>query len=357
MKWMLPMACLLAAAAPLSHAATVRADKLPAPKNMACLQIKQAIPYTVTRGLVHIPWDIELGRGAYVSEHEDAHGVYYRAPAGTITERRADEKETSRAGRRMTFEGGIYVPNDPASAPTLYKYYATDTVATRSAPDNTDCSTLTYTRDPNTQKVNVWAVGAATGIGAATGMAVSRSIHPQMHASYGQAAGVGLIGGLIGGLIVGAIENSKAGEIVPGPELDSQAGEKIRALATDKVAMTERGQAASPNVAAATPAASTTQMATTRADVDGEAHTATGPAHGATVAAPAAAVSPVATMAMVDSPTTSQAQGVANQLGCGSVKANGAGGYVAACGSYGVYIDCDTGRCRPTHTVKLEEDK
>ncbi|WP_430390676.1 hypothetical protein [Dyella sp. 20L07] len=355
MKWMLPMACLLVAVTPLSYAATVRADKLPAPKNMTCLQMTQAMSYTIPRGLLHIPWGTELGRGAYISEHEDAHGIYYRAPAGAITERRTDEKETSVAGRRMTFEGGIYVPNDTAAAPSLYKYYGTDTGATRSAPDNTDCTTLTYTVDPQTHKVNVWALGAATGIGAATGMAIGHSIHPQMHGSYGQAAGAGLIGGLIGGLIVGAIENSKVGEIIPGPALDGQTGEKIRALATDKVAMTERGQPGVANVAMTAPVALPVQTAMAQAGAEGDAPTSIGPATSSSVAGPTTATPSIGTIAMVESPTTSQAQGVANQLGCGVVKASGAGGYVAPCGSYGVYIDCDSGRCHPAHTVKLED--
>ncbi|MFC4525117.1 hypothetical protein ISN76_02615 [Dyella halodurans] len=350
MKWKLPIAFLLVAVTPLSHAASVRADKLPAPKNMTCLQMKQDISYTIKRGLLHIPWDYEVGRGAYISEHEDDHGVYYRAPSGAITLRRADLKESSTGGRRSTFEGGIYVPNDPAVAPTLYEYYGTFSGSTRSAPDKTDCSTLSYSVDPATHKVNVWAMGAATGIGAATGMA----IHPQVHTSYGQAAGAGLVGGLIGGLIIGAIENSKAGEIVAGPPLDEEAGEKIRALATDKIAMTVRGQAGNTTLASATPAGSSAPIATTRPDVDDRGPASASSVSSMPVAGQAASETAVATIAMASAPIEAQAQSVASQLGCGAVKAGATGGYVAPCGSYGVYIDCDTGRCRPSHTVKLE---
>lgn len=357
MKWTLPMACLLAAVTPLSYATTVRADKLPLPKSMTCLQVKQAISYTITRGLLHIPWDVELGRGAYISEHEDANGVYYRAPSGSMTERRADEKETSVAGRRATFEGGIFIPNDASAAPTLYEYYGTMSRSTRAVPDSTDCGTLTYAVDPSTHKINVWAMGAATGIGAATGMAIGHSIHPQMKGSYAQAAGVGLVGGLIGGLIIGAIENSKAGEIVEGPSVNSEAGEKIKALVADKVSMTERGHPAASNIAAAAPATSDLQVTTTQGAPDADVQTNAGPATSApTVGAPATTLA-ASTIAMSDSAVASQAQSVANQLGCTSVKAGGAGGYVAQCGSYGVFIDCDSGRCRPTHTVRLEEDK
>jgi hypothetical protein len=143
----------------------VRASKLPQPKKMTCLQVTQAISISSTRGLLHIPWDTEITPGAYISEHEDANGVYYRAPEGGITERRTDEKETSRAGHAITFDGGIYVPNDPATAPTLYEYYATISVVPQPppAPSDTDCSSLTYTLDPNTQKVSVMRTGAAFG--------------------------------------------------------------------------------------------------------------------------------------------------------------------------------------------------
>jgi hypothetical protein len=51
---------------------------------------------------------------------------------------------------------------------------------------------------------------------------------------------------------------------------------------------------------------------------------------------------------------TPMAQGVANQLGCGVVKANGDSTYVAPCGDHGVVIDCDGGQCHPTHTVRIE---
>lgn len=344
------MACLLAAFVPVAHASAVRADKLPSPKSMACLQLKQSISYSMTRGLLRIPFDIELGQGAYVSEHEDAKGVYFRAPPGSITERRSDVKKESPAGRAMTFDGGIYVPNDPATAPTLYKYYATETGVTRFAPDKTDCTALTYTVDPHTNKVNVLATGASVGIGAATGMAIGRSMHPQTHMSYGQAAGVGLVGGLIGGLIIGAIENSKIGEIVPGPALDGQAGDKIRALVASKVVMGERGHAIAPAAGAADtdPSVHATSMS---AEANAEEPAINAPAQ-AGISTEASNAPPEAVTA--NPPSLSRAQGVANQLGCGAVKASGDSGYVASCGSYGVYIDCDADRCRPSHTVKME---
>jgi hypothetical protein len=363
---MLLTASLLAAVVPLAHASTVRGDKLPPPKSMTCLQVKQAISITDTRGWVHIPYDVELMPGAYVSEHEDANGVYYRAPEGAITERRTDVKQSSFAGRTMTFDGGIYIPNDAATAPTIYKYYATYSLAPQTAPAATDCSTLVYTVDPNTHKVNVVATGMAVGVGAATGMAAAHFAHPHVHTSYGQAAGVGLAGGLIAGLIIGAIENSKVGEILPGPALDSGAEEKIKMLAANKVTVEELGQTGDSNFAAATPVqsapavpvattpAATAQAATAQGGTHTDAQTMAVPMPSAPAPAASAAVS-VPAVAMVQDATQSLAQNVASQMGCGAVKAQGDAGYVAPCGTYGVYIGCDAGQCRPLHTIKLEE--
>ncbi|MBM7129004.1 hypothetical protein [Dyella mobilis] len=336
--------------------------------------MKQAISISSTRGLLHIPWDTEITPGAYISEYEDANGVYYRAPEGALTERRTDEKETSRAGRTLTFDGGIYVPNDPATAPTLYEYYATMSLRPDSAPSDTDCSTLTYTVDPNTQKVSVMRTGVAFGAGAAIGMTTGRFVHPHVHTSYGQAAGVGLAGGLIAGLIIGAIEKSKEGEILPGPALDSPAEEKIKTLVTNKVALGELPQAGISNVAAAAPAppapaAPATQVAAPTTGASGGVETAAMPAPAvpaatsapataaALAAAPATAVSPAPANVVAEQSMQSLAQNVATQMGCGAVKADGDSAYVAPCGENGVYIGCDAGQCRPLHTIKLEGDQ
>lgn len=365
MKSMLLPACLLAVVVPFAHASTVRASKLPQPKKMTCLQVKQAISIASTRGLLRIPWDTEIRPGAYISEYEDANGVYYRAPEGAITERRTDEKESSRAGRTMTFDGGIYVPDDPATAPTLYEYYATYSLLPQSAPSDTDCSTLTYTVDPNTQKVSVMRTGVAFGVGAATGMVTSRFVQPHVHTSYGQAAGVGLAGGLIAGLIIGAVEKSKEGEILPGPALDSPAEEKIKMLVTNKLALGELPLAGDPNVAATTPAQSApsapaAQVAATSRGASTDAETAAMPAPAAptsastTATAPTTAASPASTNIVAEQSMQSLAQNVATQMGCGAVKADGNSAYIASCGEYGVYIGCDGGQCRPLHTIKLE---
>ncbi|WP_333680175.1 hypothetical protein [Dyella sp.] len=53
---------------------------------------------------------------------------------------------------------------------------------------------------------------------------------------------------------------------------------------------------------------------------------------------------------------TPLAQAVAIQLGCGVVQANGATTFIAPCGDYSVLIDCDSGQCRPMHTVNVKHN-
>lgn len=72
----------------------------------------------------------------------------------------------------------------------------------------------------------------------------------------------------------------------------------------------------------------------------------------ATVSGPATLMSPQSSAAV-----TAMAQGVANQLGCGAVRANGDSTFVAPCGGHGVLIDCDGGQCRPMHTVSIKSEE
>jgi len=53
----------------------------------------------------------------------------------------------------------------------------------------------------------------------------------------------------------------------------------------------------------------------------------------------------------------SMAQDLANQLGCGSVQANGDSTYVAPCDTYSVLIDCSGDQCRPMHTITIKHDE
>ncbi|MET0331574.1 MAG: hypothetical protein ABW154_09085 [Dyella sp.] len=71
-----------------------------------------------------------------------------------------------------------------------------------------------------------------------------------------------------------------------------------------------------------------------------------------TATAPATAASGGAQIASIGAATASIAQRVANQLGCGAVRASGDSTFVTSCSSYDLAIDCDGGKCRPTHTIR-----
>jgi hypothetical protein len=72
-------------------------------------------------------------------------------------------------------------------------------------------------------------------------------------------------------------------------------------------------------------------------------------------APPSPSASPL--IAHADSPNVSMAQGVANQLGCGAVQANGDATYMASCGSYSVLISCEDGHCHPLHTIQAKSSE
>jgi len=59
-----------------------------------------------------------------------------------------------------------------------------------------------------------------------------------------------------------------------------------------------------------------------------------------------------AQLASADVSSLTQAQNAASQIGCSAVRPNGNNTFIASCGSYDVMIDCDGGKCHPTHTVK-----
>jgi len=57
-------------------------------------------------------------------------------------------------------------------------------------------------------------------------------------------------------------------------------------------------------------------------------------------------------VASADGGSLPQAQNVASQMGCSAVRPSGGTTFTASCGSCDVQIDCDGGKCHPTHTVK-----
>ncbi|WP_458072229.1 CC0125/CC1285 family lipoprotein [Rhodanobacter sp. BL-MT-08] len=73
--------------------------------------------------------------------------------------------------------------------------------------------------------------------------------------------------------------------------------------------------------------------------------------------APAALPAVSSPVVPINAATSSMAQAVANQSGCGTVRADADARFVASCGAYGLLIGCDGGQCRPLHTVKNIPDE
>jgi hypothetical protein len=340
------MALLLSALTMVGCASSVRPDKLSAPQNVTCVEVKEPLSFTAKRGLLHIEQETRLERGAYVSEKEDAKGTYYRAPPGGISVGRLDRKDgVPGTGVFEILDGGIFIPHDGKAAPTLYKYFSTTSATPEVPAASVNCSSVVYTRDPDTKKVNVVAVATATGLGAATGAMVGRSIRSGSHMSYGQSAGVGLVGGALGGLIVAAIINSEVGEIQPGPEIDGSMQDKIRMLAANKVRVSESGHSTAVY-------ATTAPVTTTAGAQEAQGQNETVPMTTATPPATTTASAPVA-----DAATASLAQNTATQMGCGLVQASGDGAYTAPCGSYSVLIGCGGSQCYPRRTISAKSDE
>jgi hypothetical protein len=86
------------------------------------------------------------------------------------------------------------------------------------------------------------------------------------------------------------------------------------------------------------------------------ASTTTAPPTAVYSSSPSSSTPSSSPVASADVATTSIAQAVANQMGCGAVEAHGDSTFVAPCGSYSVAIDCDGGKCHPTHTVNMKDN-
>jgi hypothetical protein len=76
---------------------------------------------------------------------------------------------------------------------------------------------------------------------------------------------------------------------------------------------------------------------------------------------PAAVATPPATppspAPLASAAVTSEAQGVATEMGCGAVQSQSDSTFVAPCGTYGVLIDCYDGQCRAMHTVSVKNNE
>ncbi|OWQ43760.1 hypothetical protein CDL60_28535 [Roseateles noduli] len=192
-----------------------------------------AAAYLEERGLFKYVWETRVERGPYVAEREDAAGTYFRGPQGGVSYARQDAlKEPAGLLTHITYNGGIWVPRDPAGTPRLYTYFTTQAVPPVVPPDTATCATVQLVRDPKGQGVDAvtyTTVGVDAGLNSAFAMQNAGAV-PM---STGQAAGAGVAGGIIGGLIISSIINNDIGKItLQMPEKNVAFNDALRAATT-----------------------------------------------------------------------------------------------------------------------------
>jgi hypothetical protein len=237
----LPLSFLLSAVV-AGCATPIKPDDLAVPKQITCVHLKQPLSASGTYGLNNT-WITRLERGPYWSEREDEKGTYYRAPPGGLSIRGPDGKAVP--GWGATMDGGFYVPNDPKEPPRIYRYFSTAAAPVYVPPEDADCSSVGYVKDPSTSKVGLMSFAAAGAVGGAAGGLIGRSMTPTSNMSYGQAAGVGAAGGLAAGLLIGAMINADVGKIIGGlPIQEAQFLDQLRTLTASKMPVKELPYAA-----------------------------------------------------------------------------------------------------------------
>jgi hypothetical protein len=254
-RWIVSLAgCVVAASAlaPSANASAIAPKELAVPARLTCFDLAEPASYREVQGLLRYEWEMRLERGPYVAEREDAGGTYYRAPPGGLSRARSDVPATPPGvGSHMTWDGGLWIPRDPAVPPHQYFYFTTAAVPPVVPPPESNCSNVSVLRDPTTQGVSTITYdidGAVTGI---TAGVVARSAGAT-GVSYGKAATTGAVGGALGGTLAAAIVNMDVGKIVPrDPDKNAEFVAKIRAAAARAVPLPmASASAGSPALAA-----------------------------------------------------------------------------------------------------------
>jgi hypothetical protein len=241
---------LASALAPSANASAIAPQDLAVPARLTCFDLMEPVSFREVRGLLRYEWEVRLERGPYVAEREDAEGTYYRAPPGGLSRARSDAPATPPGvGSHMTWDGGIWIPRDPAAPPHQYFYFTTAAVPPIVPPSESNCSNVAVLRDPTTQGVSEITYGIDGAIAGVTAGVVARSVGAT-GVSYGKAATTGAVGGALGGALVAALVNMDVGKIVPtDPDTNAEFVAKIRAAAA-RAAPLPMAAAASPASAA-----------------------------------------------------------------------------------------------------------
>ena len=198
-------------------ATPIAPEELQVPARISCFELAAPVSYVEERGLLKYMWETRLERGPYVAERVDANGTFYRAPPGGVSIARQDALSAPASSlTHMTYDGGVWIPRDPAGKPHLYNYFTTEAVSPVVPPAGSTCANVEVARDPKTHGVDAVTYGVAGAVGGATGGVAARAAGTTSM-SYGKAAGTGAVGGAIGGVLVAALINMDVGKIVQRP--------------------------------------------------------------------------------------------------------------------------------------------
>jgi hypothetical protein len=225
-------------------ASPVAPNDLKVPTTRTCFELPEATAYLEERGLFNFVWETRVERGPYVAEREDAAGTYFRGPRGGVSYARQDAlKEAPGLMSHITYDGGIWVPRDPAATPRLYTYFTTQAVPPVVPPATATCATVQLLRDPKGQgfdSITYTTVGVDAGLSSAFSMQNAGTVHM----STGQAAGAGVAGGIIGGLIISSMINNDLGKIILQPtEKNVAFNDSLRAAAARVAPLPEMASA------------------------------------------------------------------------------------------------------------------
>lgn len=190
----------------------IKPAELSVPTQLSCIYVAEDLAHTDVKGLLKITWDTRLARGPYISERESAEGTYYRGSPGVFSVSNP-EMVNKPAGlfTHMTYDGGIFVPRDPAAAPQVYTYVANEPTAAVPYPATANCDNTNVVRDPVTKLINVTQFAA--GMGAATLVATGAG-----PSGYNRKAMVGgAVAGAATGFIIASMINYDVGKIVHHP--------------------------------------------------------------------------------------------------------------------------------------------
>lgn len=216
----------------------VKPETMNIPARITCINVPEKLSYSTLRGLFKFKWFTSLNPGIYVAEREDAEGTYFRGPGGAVSEQ---TPEAPAAGK--IYDGGFWLPHDPAGQPRIYGYFSADSVPVAAPIEGVDCSMASYAKDPSGKKISV----ALASAGGAVGGLAGRAMVPGSRVSYGQSAA----GGAIGMGIVALMINADVGKIITFPPIeDSSFTATLKELSTKAVLLEQ-----TPSATASAPAA------------------------------------------------------------------------------------------------------